>query len=45
MIVRNWLNHMDRRKLQYLERDLSYCHFVQHKSYMDWPETEPRPPW
>jgi hypothetical protein len=36
---------MDRRKLRYLERDLPYCLFGQHKSYMDWPETEPRSPW
>jgi hypothetical protein len=29
-------------KLAYLETNLSQCHFVSHKSYMDWPGIEPR---
>jgi hypothetical protein len=27
----------------YLENILSPCHFVQHKSYMNWPGIEPKP--
>ena len=28
---------------QVLEKDLSYRHFVHHKSHMDWPGTVARP--
>jgi len=32
----------DRRKLKYLEKNLSHWHFVHHTSYTDGPGTEPR---
>jgi hypothetical protein len=35
----------NRNKLMYLENDLFQCHFVNHKSHMDWPGIEPRPVW
>jgi len=30
---------------KYWEKNVSYCHFVDHKSHKDWPRIEPRPPW
>jgi hypothetical protein len=27
-----WWNDIDRGKLKYLERNLSHCHFVHHKT-------------
>jgi hypothetical protein len=32
------------RKTKYRERNLSQFHFVHHKSLMDWPVIESRPP-
>jgi len=26
------------RKLKYTEKTLPQCHFIHHRSYMDWPE-------
>ena len=31
-------------KPNYLEKILFQCHFVRHKSHMDWCEIEPWPP-
>ena len=31
-------------KQKYCEKNLSQCHFIHHKSYMDWPGIENRPP-
>jgi hypothetical protein len=37
-------NDRDRDKQEYSEKNLSFCLFVHHSSYMDWPRIEHDPP-
>jgi hypothetical protein len=37
-------NEIYRGKPKYSGKTLSQCHFVHHKSHMDWPGIEPGPP-
>ena len=38
--MEQWWNDTDRGKPQYWGKNLSQCHTVHHKSYIDWPRCE-----
>jgi hypothetical protein len=41
--MEHWWNDTGSGKLKYLEKNLSYCHIVYHKSHIDWAGIEHRP--
>jgi hypothetical protein len=44
LVMEHRWNEVDRGKPKYSGKNLSQCHFIHHKSHMDWPGIEPRPP-
>jgi hypothetical protein len=36
MITEHWLNDNDKQQPKHLEKSLSNCHFIRHKSHADW---------
>jgi hypothetical protein len=42
--MEHWRGDAANEKPKYWEKHQSQCHFAYHKSYMNWPEIEPRPP-
>lgn len=39
----HWWNDTDSRKPKYLEKNLPYCHFIQHISHTDWSGIKRKP--
>jgi hypothetical protein len=44
IVMEHRWNEIDKGKPKYSEKTLSQCHFVRHKSHMDWPGIEPGSP-
>jgi len=40
-----WCGDTDRGELKFCKKILSQCHFVQHKSHMNWPGIKPGLLW
>jgi hypothetical protein len=45
MSMEPWRNDNDRVKTKNAEKNLSQCHFVNHKFHTDWPRCNPGPLW
>jgi len=43
MNMDQWWNDADRGNLKYSEKNLSHCHFVHHKSHIDYCVVDARP--
>jgi hypothetical protein len=44
LVMEHRWNEIDRVKPKNSGKNLSQCHFVHHKSHVDWPGIEPGPP-
>jgi uncharacterized membrane protein len=44
VVMEHRWNEIDRRKPKNSGKNVSQCHFVHHKSHMDWTGIEPGPP-
>jgi hypothetical protein len=42
--MEQWQDDTDRGKLKYTKKNLSQCYLVNHRSYMETPGIENRPP-
>lgn len=45
MSMQHWWNDADRGRLKYCENEQSHCHFIHHKSNMDWAGIARSPLW
>jgi hypothetical protein len=44
LVMEHQWNETDRGRPKYSGKNLSQCHFANHKSHVDWPGIEPGPP-